>query len=93
MNKQRLLLGGLTGALVAASYNKETPVLTERQERQLALRKSAELQIAAYDRLMNGPKATRPSWRAVRKTILRIKNGLPVTGPWRSWRAVADNKE
>jgi hypothetical protein len=36
--------------------------------------------------LMSGPKATRPTWRAVRKTILRIRAGLNVSkGGWRRW--------
>lgn len=37
--------------------------------------------------LMTGPRASRPSWRAIRKTIIRMRSGQPVKGSWRSWRA------
>lgn len=41
--------------------------------------------------LMSGPKATRPTWRALRKTILRMKKGLSVSGGgWRKWPHVRE---
>ena len=38
--------------------------------------------------LMTGPRAQRPSFRAIRKTIRRMRSGQPVKGSWRSWKAV-----
>lgn len=41
--------------------------------------------------LMSGPKATRPTWRALRKTILRIRSGLSVSrGGWRGWPKIGE---
>lgn len=44
--------------------------------------------IAAYDRLMNGPRSQRPTFRAVRKTVRRMVAGLSTNGSWRSWPAI-----
>lgn len=38
--------------------------------------------------LMTGPKAQRPSWRAVRKAVHRIRHGLEIKGSWRGWPTV-----
>lgn len=38
--------------------------------------------------LMTGPRAQRPTTRAIRKTIRRMRSGQPVKGSWRSWKAV-----
>jgi hypothetical protein len=35
--------------------------------------------------LMTGPRATRPTARAVRKTMRRLAQGKLVKGSWRSW--------
>lgn len=35
--------------------------------------------------LMTGPRASRPTWRAVRKTIARVRSGGSLKGGWRSW--------
>lgn len=39
----------------------------------------------ATSQLMTGPSATRPTWRAVRKTIIRVRHGGKIEGSWRSW--------
>lgn len=35
--------------------------------------------------LMTGERATPPKWRAIRKTILRLRKGGNLKGGWRSW--------
>lgn len=34
---------------------------------------------------MTGPRSQPPSWRCVRKTILRLRNGMEAKGSWRCW--------
>lgn len=88
MNRLKAIMlgGGHRGVLLSANdkiaKELDVPQLTEQQAK--AGRRQAE-QIAAYDRLMNGPKATRPTGRAVRKVIGRIRAGLSLNGSWRSW--------
>ncbi len=39
----------------------------------------------AENALMSGPRAQKPTARAIRKTIRRMKADMPLTGGWRSW--------
>lgn len=89
--KQRLLHSGQNGALLeglkrsvdAGMYPIEIPERGFSQQ---------EITLATISR-MTGPKATRPSFRAVRKTVLRMRKGLDITkGSWRDWPSV-DKKE
>lgn len=34
---------------------------------------------------MTGSRSQPPSWSCVRKTILRLRNGMETKGSWRSW--------
>lgn len=39
----------------------------------------------AYVRLMTGPRATRPRWKTIKRTIMQMRLGLPV-GRLISWK-------
>lgn len=43
-----------------------------------------------YATLMTGPRATRPTWKAVRKTIRRARRGMKIAGSWRSWPSIKE---
>lgn len=83
MFKQSLKSGGSIGPMIMA----EDRVLSD-----LALNathhdgditvKEANL---AYRIKMTGPRATPPSWAAVRKVVHRLRMGQSTSGSWRSW--------
>lgn len=88
--KQRLLLAGHRGAEFAALVRSMSDIQSDDGGPKPFT--SHEITLATVSR-MTGPKATRPSWRAVRKTVLRMRKGLDITkGSWRDWPSV-DKKE
>jgi hypothetical protein len=83
MHKQLLQGASLAPlSLAAQRVAEETTISTRITRRGFSIKEIGQ----ALEVLMSDPKATRPSWRAVRKTILRIRKGLDVSkGGWRSW--------
>lgn len=86
--KQRLLRSGetntlLTSQLRAAKTKEDNDYFpVEAPERGFS---QTEIIIATVSR-MTGPRASRPTFRAVRKTILRMRKGSDITeGRWRQW--------
>lgn len=88
----KLRLQGITAALMA-SADKRAQILADDNIQTAMSRLKDETSftqdeyIAALAFLMTGPKATRPRWRAIRKTIARRRNGGSLKGGWRSWPA------
>lgn len=80
------LAGAAFGPMLAAEQRVTTDIVSQIPYPKRGFT-FAELS-KAYGRLMTGPKATRPTGRAVRKVIGRMRAGLSTTGPWRSWPAI-----
>jgi hypothetical protein len=85
MHIGRVLAFALINAmnLVAEAQFKQTDVIPRAGFTQ------EELSIA-YAALMTGPRATRPTWKAVRKTIRRARRGMKIAGSWRSWPSIKE---
>lgn len=85
MFKQQLKIGAASGILSYADdkireemASANPPIEHRREFSTLEIFKAQIL-------LMSGPRATPPTWRATRKTILRMNKGLPIKGSWRRW--------
>lgn len=89
MFKQSLKGGGSIGPMIMA----EDRVLSGLEIPFRADGKFTALEInTATMAKMTGPRATRPSWACVRKTILRLRSDRSTSGSWRSWpRAIEGN--
>jgi hypothetical protein len=81
--KQGLLLGGarVVAPLLPKAESVEAPRASTHHRR--AGYSQDEID-AAYVKLMTGPKATRPRWKTIRRTILQVKNGIKVIGSGRN---------
>lgn len=92
MSDLKKVLAGLMASLLNGA-DKRAQILADenvREDREMMRRLNDTSftqgeYIAALGVLMTGPKATRPRWRAIRKTIARMRNGGSIKGGWRSW--------
>ncbi len=78
--KQLLMLGG---ARVVAPLLPKVAV-PRATDKQLRAGYTEEEISMAYTKLMTGPKATRPRWKTLRRTIIQMNNGIVAMGSGRN---------
>lgn len=84
MFKQSLLNGGVIGPMITAEDRVLTAAEIDIPYRADGRFTQLEINTATMAK-MTGPRASRPSWACVRKTILRVRSDRSTAGSWRSW--------
>jgi hypothetical protein len=95
MNLQSRLKGHGAGGALLAGMLRSAEALQKSQQGLYPIEVPAdgrftteEFKIATISR-MTGPRSSRPSFRAITKTIRRMRRGGDITkGGWRSWPSV-----
>lgn len=86
--KRRLLTTGMASAATAAEYRAGQRLLEQFPDLSGPAKdkKITQIEVNIVTAIfMTGPRASRPTWRAVRKAVSRNRRKLPLEGSWRSW--------
>jgi hypothetical protein len=85
-------LYGSQAALLMGEYNAARKKLLDTPQAEKTRKGFTPTEIAmAYSALMTGPRAQRPTWRAVRKAIVRVRHGGMIKGSWRGWPRIKES--
>lgn len=81
MFKQSLLSGGIKGPQLFINDKNFVEQNSDHKDPRFT---PTEIAIARAAK-MTGERSQLPSWRCVRKTIIRMRNKMGTKGSWRSW--------